>query len=398
MANGSLGHERNMLWLSYADRLQELVEDFRPSHCARPRPVRHAGHGQPGAAAARLGGAGARGARRRGRGGAVGAQTLRLGGLADRDRIRARRGGRRRPGAPELLRPRTARITSTSTGAAGSSATSAPSAAPSPAAPRRSNATSSPSGCWACPEIEELAVYIDYEVADRIATITLNRPEAANAQNTELLDELDAAWTRAAEDNDVAVIVLRANGKHFSAGHDLRGGGPVPDKITLEFIIQHESQALPRVHAALAQRPEAVDRRRAGPVHLRRPAAVLAVRPDRGRRRCAVLRPGGADGHRRRRIPRPHLGTRRPQGQGDPVHRPGDDRRGGASSTGMVNRVVPRDELDTETRALAEQIAKMPPFALRQAKRAVNQTLDVRASTRRSSRCSTSTRPATATR
>ena len=85
-------------------------------------------------------------------------------------------------------------------------------------------------------------MYIDYEVRDRIATITLNRPEAANAQNPELLDELDAAWTRAAEDNEVSVIVLRANGKHFSAGHDLRGGGPVPDKITLEFIIQHEAK------------------------------------------------------------------------------------------------------------------------------------------------------------
>ena len=85
-------------------------------------------------------------------------------------------------------------------------------------------------------------MYIDYEVADRIGTITLNRPEAANAQNPELLDELDAAWTRAAEDPEVSVIVLRANGKHFSAGHDLRGGGPVPDKITLDFIIQHEAK------------------------------------------------------------------------------------------------------------------------------------------------------------
>jgi enoyl-CoA hydratase/carnithine racemase len=45
--------------------------------------------------------------------------------------------------------------------------------------------------------------------------------------------------------------------------------------------------------------------------------------------------------------------------------------------TGMVNRVVPRDKLDEETLELAKQIAKMPPFALRQAKRAVNQTLDV---------------------
>jgi enoyl-CoA hydratase len=38
---------------------------------------------------------------------------------------------------------------------------------------------------------------------------------------------------------------------------------------------------------------------------------------------------------------------------------------------------VPRDQLDAETTALAQQIAGMPPFALRQAKRAVNQTLDV---------------------
>lgn len=43
----------------------------------------------------------------------------------------------------------------------------------------------------------------------------------------------------------------------------------------------------------------------------------------------------------------------------------------------MVNRVVPRDRLDAETRALAEQIARMPAFGLRQAKRAVNQTLDI---------------------
>ena len=43
----------------------------------------------------------------------------------------------------------------------------------------------------------------------------------------------------------------------------------------------------------------------------------------------------------------------------------------------MVNRVVPRDELRAQVRELAESIARMHPFALRQAKRAVNQTLDV---------------------
>jgi enoyl-CoA hydratase/carnithine racemase len=43
----------------------------------------------------------------------------------------------------------------------------------------------------------------------------------------------------------------------------------------------------------------------------------------------------------------------------------------------MVNQVVPRDRLDESVRELAARIAEMPPFGLRQAKRAVNQTLDV---------------------
>src|SRR4051812_5149400 len=48
-----------------------------------------------------------------------------------------------------------------------------------------------------------------------------------------------------------------------------------------------------------------------------------------------------------------------------------------AHRLGMVNRVVPRDELDTAVMALAAEIAEHDPFALRPAKRAVNQTLDV---------------------
>jgi enoyl-CoA hydratase/carnithine racemase len=48
-----------------------------------------------------------------------------------------------------------------------------------------------------------------------------------------------------------------------------------------------------------------------------------------------------------------------------------------AERVGMVNKVVPREELDAQTRELAETIAAMPPFGLRQAKRAVNQTLDI---------------------
>jgi enoyl-CoA hydratase len=67
--------------------------------------------------------------------------------------------------------------------------------------------------------------FIDYEVEGRIATITLNRAEAANAQTLPMLDDLDEAWRRAAEDDEVRVIILQGNGKHFSAGHDLKGVG-----------------------------------------------------------------------------------------------------------------------------------------------------------------------------
>src|SRR5260370_22504376 len=55
-----------------------------------------------------------------------------------------------------------------------------------------------------------------------IARIILNRPETRNAQDTAFLYALNAAFDRAALDGGVKVIVLSANGPHFSSGHDLR--------------------------------------------------------------------------------------------------------------------------------------------------------------------------------
>lgn len=55
-----------------------------------------------------------------------------------------------------------------------------------------------------------------------ITRITLNRPETRNAQSVKLLYELNAAFDTAAGDSETKVIVLAANGPHFSSGHDLR--------------------------------------------------------------------------------------------------------------------------------------------------------------------------------
>lgn len=62
---------------------------------------------------------------------------------------------------------------------------------------------------------------IDYQTADRIAYITLNRPEKRNALNDEMIKLLKQAFVQASEDPEAKVIVLRAAGKVFSAGADL---------------------------------------------------------------------------------------------------------------------------------------------------------------------------------
>src|SRR5688500_13684524 len=63
---------------------------------------------------------------------------------------------------------------------------------------------------------------IRYEVDGPVCTITLDRPDAANAQIPQLITELDDPLDQAEGDDDVRVIVLAAEGKHFSAGHDLK--------------------------------------------------------------------------------------------------------------------------------------------------------------------------------
>ncbi len=68
---------------------------------------------------------------------------------------------------------------------------------------------------------DEAGRYIRYEVADRVASITVDRPEYRNAQSRVLLEELDEAFMAAAQDPQVNVICLFGAGDHFSAGHDL---------------------------------------------------------------------------------------------------------------------------------------------------------------------------------
>jgi enoyl-CoA hydratase/carnithine racemase len=66
---------------------------------------------------------------------------------------------------------------------------------------------------------------ITYEVEDKVATITLNRPDRMNAWNAQMAAELNEAMVLSDEDDGVRAVVLTGAGRAFCAGADLGGGG-----------------------------------------------------------------------------------------------------------------------------------------------------------------------------
>jgi enoyl-CoA hydratase/carnithine racemase len=64
-----------------------------------------------------------------------------------------------------------------------------------------------------------------FEVTDRVATVTLNRPQAMNSFNQQMLEDFSALWDRVKADDDVHVVVLRGSGdRAFSTGMDVKEG------------------------------------------------------------------------------------------------------------------------------------------------------------------------------
>jgi enoyl-CoA hydratase/carnithine racemase len=63
---------------------------------------------------------------------------------------------------------------------------------------------------------------VAFEVSDRIATLTLNRPDRMNAVNQQMKDDLRAAWQRVKDDPDIWVAIITGAGKAFSSGADVQ--------------------------------------------------------------------------------------------------------------------------------------------------------------------------------
>ena len=225
--------------------------------------------------------------------------------------------------------------------------------------------------------------YIEYANKDHVATITLARGDKANAQNERLLDELHDAFLDAERDDTVRVIVLRAQGKHFSAGHDLEGGDEdavqlnEPDgSLHLEKLYRWESKKyfgyswywrnIPKPTIAAVQ-GKAI----AGALNLILPMDLIVASEDaRFSDPVVLMAIAGVEYHGHTW----DFGARRTK---DMLFTGRDLTAEEAYQAGFVREVVPRDELWDRTDALARHIATRHPFGLSQAKRAVNQTQDV---------------------
>jgi enoyl-CoA hydratase len=221
---------------------------------------------------------------------------------------------------------------------------------------------------------------IRYEVDGRVATITMNRPDAANAQNTTLIDEVDAAFDLADQDDDVRVVILAGAGKHFSSGHDLKAlvtddGSDewVALRETPEGKFHHEKtmyfDRCMRIHDFRKPTIAAVQGSCVAAGLMLAAMCDLIVASDDALFSNPVLRLTGAGVEL---LVEPwELGIRKAKEfllTGDTI----DAQE--AWRLGLVNRVVPRAELEARTHELAERVALVPPVTAQTVKDTINQT------------------------
>ncbi|MBL0165942.1 MAG: enoyl-CoA hydratase/isomerase family protein [Propionivibrio sp.] len=218
-----------------------------------------------------------------------------------------------------------------------------------------------------------------YDVQDNIAILTLNRPESLNAVNPAMIDALLAASSRAASDAVVRAVVVRGAGDHFMAGGDLKWFREQTDLPAQASRARFE-ELIEGVHASVLNfkrmnKPviAAVHGAVAGFGLSLMLAADLVLASDNAYFTLAysniALSPdGGATWSLPRQVGLKQAMEIALLGERFDVSR--------ARELGLVNRVVPRDDLEAETLKLARRLAAGPSTALAHTKALLNQSFD----------------------
>lgn len=211
------------------------------------------------------------------------------------------------------------------------------------------------------------------EIADGIATLTLNRPGQFSALSAALIGELQTALDRVASDADVRVVVLAARGRGFCAGHDLKEIRAMRDVAAVEALFAQCS----RMMTAITQLPQPVIAKVHGlataagcqlvascDLAVASSAATFATPGVNIGAFCST--PGVAIG---RAVGRKHAMEMLLTGEAVNADR--------AQEIGLVNRVVAADALDAEVAALATLIASKSPAAIASGKKVFYQQLEM---------------------
>ncbi len=217
---------------------------------------------------------------------------------------------------------------------------------------------------------------IEYETLGAVARVWHNRPSARNAEGKRLLDELDHAFSKAEADPEIRVIILGGRGDHFSAGHDLKEAQRERPNPTVEERWEYEERRfyeyslriLDLKKPTIAQVQGACI---AGGLIVANMCDLVVASEDAffsdpvthslGTASLEVLIHPWVLGMRKAKE---LLFTGRRFGAQE------------ALQAGMVNKVVPRAELEAATLELANTIAAAPPFGMRLLKRSLNRTWD----------------------
>jgi len=207
-----------------------------------------------------------------------------------------------------------------------------------------------------------------------VRRLTLNRPASLNALSGEVMNALDEAFAAAADDDEVRVVILRGAGRAFCAGYDLKQDAQEGTKDAAEWhreldrdtrrllrILELPKPVIASVHSYCL----------AGGADLML-ACDLAVASDDALFGYVDIRFGS--GIVSMFLPWV-VGVRAAK----ELVFTGEDRIPAAEALriGLVNRVVPRDELDDATMALADEIARNEPFVVRTMKASINRVWEL---------------------
>ena len=211
------------------------------------------------------------------------------------------------------------------------------------------------------------------EAADGVLTLTLNRPDALNSFNVEMKEALLAALKDAARDKSVRVVVLTGAGRAFSAGQDLKerqalGVADLGTELRTRYIPivlamrRMEKPIIGAINGVAAGAGISVAlacdiRIAADTASFIEVFARVGLVPDTGSSWFLPRLVGYA------KAAEMAFTT-------DPVD------AATAERIGLVNKVVPADQLMAETNAMASKLAQAAPLALGLAKRALNRAME----------------------